>query len=284
MKYLFQRIVPNEFGWKRPSPGRLKDVRSKTNYLDFTGFGHEDWNFNTELSIEGFVYGYLYYDPPQPEDRYHIAFATYEPDAGWFLAGLYLDAQFVPDGAPRSDKVLAQKASDLKLLDEAHSLGHGYAGSTVRQLRAKLGDDLWVYRWRVRKKNVVALPSAVELPKSVLTPSVYRYGRPEFISEGAFASIRRFAVSRAANNASFPEDEADEGDDPDGKTYFEGGQRASSHRRYERNAQLVKPRNVAFGGVMAKFSARFVNSISRKLTVELVQDLLKRITSCQFIG
>ena len=51
--YLFQRVVPNEFGWIYPSPGRLLDASSDKIYLDFTGFGHEDWNFNLKFAVNG---------------------------------------------------------------------------------------------------------------------------------------------------------------------------------------------------------------------------------------
>jgi len=42
-------------------------------------FLHEDWNFNKNLLINDFIYGYCYYNTTanKRDEKFYIAFATY---------------------------------------------------------------------------------------------------------------------------------------------------------------------------------------------------------------
>jgi len=42
--------------WKNGAAG-------EGDYVKKNGFGHEDWNFNYELAIDEYIYGYAYYKP-----------------------------------------------------------------------------------------------------------------------------------------------------------------------------------------------------------------------------
>src|SRR3990170_5284466 len=108
MIYIFQRIIQNHFQWTRPSPGRL-GPSGEGKYVQQNGFGYEDWNFNKNLSINGFLYGYCYYQPTEKKrnEKFNIAFATYT-NKKWYLIGFYLNAEFVDD-PPTEDEVLRQK-------------------------------------------------------------------------------------------------------------------------------------------------------------------------------
>ena len=113
MIYLVQRTIRNDCQWVRPSTGRVGD-QGESEYVQDNGFGHEDWNFNLDLAIGGWVYGYAYYTPTESrwDGKFSFAFLERSGDR-WYLAGFYVNAEYVPDGAPRSDAVLKRKLSDL---------------------------------------------------------------------------------------------------------------------------------------------------------------------------
>lgn len=115
MIFLFQRIIQNHFQWTRPSPGRL-GPSGEGEYVQDNGFGHEDWNFNKNLLIDGSIYGYCYYNPTENkrDEKFNIAFATYT-NQRWHLIGFYLDAEFVPSPPVKND-ILYQKMHDLRQL------------------------------------------------------------------------------------------------------------------------------------------------------------------------
>lgn len=85
MIYLFQRIVQNNCQWTRPSPGRLGPT-GEGEYVQENGFGFEDWNFNKNLLIDGFIFGYCYYNPSENRrnEKFNIVFAIYT-NRQWYL-------------------------------------------------------------------------------------------------------------------------------------------------------------------------------------------------------
>jgi hypothetical protein len=54
-----------------------------------------------DLAIDGWIYGYIYYTPTpkRQKDRFNIAFVQWV-GGRWHLAGFYLNAEYVADGAP----------------------------------------------------------------------------------------------------------------------------------------------------------------------------------------
>jgi hypothetical protein len=236
--HLFQRLVPNEFGWVYPSPGRLRDPDSEDVYLDFTGFGHEDWNFNKDFAVNNWLYGYLYYEPANPTDTYNIAFASYEPGDSWYLAGFYLNAEFVASGSPISTKVLSLKARHLRLLEAADSLGNEYGGLTDAKLLAKLRNDARLYKWRVRPKNVIVLQTPLPISATVFAPRAHRYRRPENITTSEFGALRQLALPKQhSSRKQAPLDDQD---------YFEGDEYETTHKKKERSRDLVKAAKARF--------------------------------------
>lgn len=59
MKVL-QRVVWNTAGWRRPTGSS-----GESGYPAANGFGHEEWNFLTDDTVEGDVLGYLYWSPSE---------------------------------------------------------------------------------------------------------------------------------------------------------------------------------------------------------------------------
>ena len=147
MVCLFQRTILNHFQWTRPSPGRL-GPSGEGEYVQANGFGHEDWNFNRSLLIDGRIYGYCYYRPVESRrnERFNIAFATYT-NSQWYLIGFYLNCKFVDD-SPIDNRVLRQKMKDLKQLGV--SLGSAWRNRTDKKFVEQLKDDAQWLKWQVR--------------------------------------------------------------------------------------------------------------------------------------
>jgi hypothetical protein len=143
-RYLFQRVVHNDYAWKAPSPGRLR-FTGDGDYLEKTGFAHEDWNFAADVCPDGTVHGYMYYWPKDPEGTFNILFASYDKWDGWALAGYYKGAQFVEDGGNLPTAVLKRRAAEVKALEADASLGRRYRGKSVTQIAKLLRADQQAY-------------------------------------------------------------------------------------------------------------------------------------------
>lgn len=82
MRYLIQRVVHNDNGWAAPTRGRLQ-FTGDGDYLEKTGFGHEDWNFSGDICADGYSYAYMYFRPKSANGPFNILFATYDKGEGW---------------------------------------------------------------------------------------------------------------------------------------------------------------------------------------------------------
>ena len=99
-RYL-QRLCWNSKGWTAPSGRKFGTENS---YPGRYGFGHEEWNFNTDDAVDGYVYGHIYRDfeslghqtSPGPHDFYF--WSRPRPSSLALLVGVYQNAVFVPKG------------------------------------------------------------------------------------------------------------------------------------------------------------------------------------------
>jgi predicted HNH restriction endonuclease len=223
MVYLVQRIIVNPYGWARPSPGRL-GPGGEGEYVRENGFGHEDWNF----------YGYAYYQPSaaKANDQFSIAFVTYTGHR-WRLIGFYLDAVFVPGGAPTNTSVLSAKRKDLFALNSANSLGKSWAGLDAAGITRKLKDESQWLRWKVHVKNAIRLPQPAAIPERIFKSGNYRITRPTEIGATTFKALR----SLASRTALSEEDEAD---------FPEGREVLLQHRARERNPAVASAAKLRF--------------------------------------
>lgn len=242
MHYLFQRIVPNENEWQKPSPGRLVQSGHDKNYLKQTGFGHEDWNFNKKLLIGGYVYGYLYYTPVDHREPFSVAFAVYEPGDGWHLVGLYRNADYVPEGAPASAKVTSIKTRHLAELLDADSLGGEYDFTTVDQIRRKIAHDARYCRWKVHPRDIMALSAPVKIPQKLFDTGGKHYRTPTFMTEQQFNLLRSLAVRFAAREGNRDAEDSDASNEefPEGKKF------RNLHTKRERSVKLIAKAKAAF--------------------------------------
>jgi len=207
--YLFQRIVQNHFQWTRPSPGRL-GPSGEGKYVQNNGFGYEDWNFNKNLLIDGFLYGYCYYKPVENKrsKKFNIAFATYT-NKHWYLIGFYLKCEFVNE-PPVRDGVLQQKMSDLQQLGS--SLGYEWRKLKEEKFIQKLRNEAQWLKWRVLPDNAVRTMQPIKIPKKVFDTQNYRIVKPTELDEKVFNSLYSLAQEYVTDV-----DYGDESEFPEGK-------------------------------------------------------------------
>nr|WP_246602604.1 HNH endonuclease [Falsiroseomonas tokyonensis] len=236
---MFQRVVQNDKLWTGPSSGRLGS-RSDGGYVVTHGFAHEDWNFRRDVCADGHIYGYMYYEPKQPEGDFNIAFAAYDKGIGWHLAGFYEQASFAVNGANFPLALVRQRAKELDELDALGHIGGAYKGQSVIQKAKLLSDELKMYRWRVRPENIKPLQVRVAVPSEIIGGPGKHYTRPTEIAPAQWDQLRLLAHDYENR---LPEDDYSDG----GNLEFpEGELIQKTHYRRERNKTLVKEAKAAF--------------------------------------
>jgi len=181
MAILLQRVCPNDRFWTAPSPGR---VGTDNAYPGQKGFGHEDWNFNKDDAIKGWVYGYVYWVPQRFEKElgpHDLYFWILDPrnSSKRLLVGYYNGAYFVTDTEVKlaiseleSHHILQRRAEEL-----AASLQQTGQSKSVAELKQMLVADS-NFRVRVRPEDIEVLsrpePLNSERRWGVALP-LYRY-------------------------------------------------------------------------------------------------------------
>ncbi|MFC2099090.1 HNH endonuclease [Bacteroidota bacterium] len=226
MIYLFQRIIQNHFQWTRPSPGRL-GPSGEGEYVQDNGFGHEDWNFNKNLLIDGFIYGYCYYNPTKSkrDEKFNIAFATYTNNQ-WYLIGFYLNCLYVND-PPFKNEVLKQKMRDLQQLGA--SLGDEWRTLKEDKFIQKLESEAQWLKWRVLPDNSIRTSQPIPISKSIFDTKNYRIVKPTELEESEFNSMYSLAKEYVADD--------DYGYDSE---FPEGKEIEKKHKLRERNQAVIK--------------------------------------------
>jgi hypothetical protein len=234
MIYLVQRLILNQYSWTKPSPGRI-GATGEGDYVKRSGFGHEDWNFNYELAIDGHIYGYVYYEPTfqKKAELFQFAFTTYY-SSKWHLAGFYLDATFAPDGAPIDERVLNEKKRHLLELKAQNSLGKPWSSLTEESIVLKLKEEARSLRWKVQVKNAIRLPEPIEIPYRIYNTKNYHLTKPQGVNQ-----LTLNALQELANETVLPEDD-DETAFPEGRELF------LKHRARERNPAVVQRAKALF--------------------------------------
>ena len=227
MIYLFQRVIQNGFQWTRPSPGRSGRY-GEGRFVQNNGYGFEDWNFNKNLLVDGYVYGYLPY--PLPKDKqneiFNIAFATYT-NQQWHLVGFYLDCEFELDPPVDAD-VIEQKIRDLKQL--GLSLGKPYRKLKGDRLVEKVTDDAQWSKWRVSPDNVIRTRQPIPIHDEIFNTGNKRITTPTILDQVAFDALYSLAETEDdvlidyAGDSEFPE----------------GREVERRHKARERNQALVR--------------------------------------------
>lgn len=247
MRYLFQRVVHNENGWEAPSPGRLR-FTGDGDYLEKLGFGHEDWNLSRDVSTDGDSHGYLYFRPKDTDGRFNILFATYDKDDGWAICGYFVGATFNENGAVFSPEVIQRRASELKTLDGARSLGGEYRGKSISRISELLKKEFSNYRWRVRPADIHRLPQPIRVPKLFTSRFGKYFARPTDLEEREWDRLIALAVEFADQKR---QDDYNDGGDIE---FPEGKEQEVRHKKRERNPTLVAKAKAHFKAKSGRLS------------------------------
>ena len=93
MLEMLNRVCWNTSGWRLPTY-----ASADGGYVNRTGFGIEEWNFQTDDAVSGYVFGYLKYGPSEDtiamaDGHFKIGFWSIQPDSKErLLVGIYHDA------------------------------------------------------------------------------------------------------------------------------------------------------------------------------------------------
>lgn len=251
MKYLALRIAHNENHWEKPSKGRLIPLdgisakereklieKYKIDYVKQNGFGLEDWNFNLELSVDGYIYGYQRYVPKEnfKNELFNICFLDYDKKTGkWYIVGFYHNASYEIDGMPFKKNVVEQKCLDLRNLGDSLSLRY------LKNLEKHMKENVKDYHWKVSKKNVVKLAERIPYPNNCVQPSSAHYVTPS-VRMAVFQKDDFDYLEKYAKEKSF----AKEIVDYDKDSFPEGKESYVRHKKRERNRKIVERKKELF--------------------------------------
>jgi len=95
MRTIIQRVCWNTRGWQLPAGST-----TEKGFPAEKGFAHEEWNFQLDDAINGFVYGYTYTKPSlrTDDEKFRIYFYAIHPETkDWLLVGCYKKASLISD-------------------------------------------------------------------------------------------------------------------------------------------------------------------------------------------
>lgn len=225
MIYLFQRLIQNENQWVKPSPGRL-NVKSEGEYVGKNGFGHEDWNFNFDFEINGYLYGFSYYEPAEEKitKDFNIAYGIYK-NKQWHIVGFYLNAKYELE-PPRDGKIIEQKCQDL--LELGNDLGKDWKALTKSQKKKRIAKESDWLSWKVKTIDAIPTKEPIPIPKSIYNSKNFRIANPTTITEDIFNQLFKLNLKSIPNNI------REQCQFPEGKLV------ERKHLSRERNQKLIK--------------------------------------------
>ncbi len=161
------------------------------------GYGHEEWNFQAEDALNGYVYGYLYYRPSalrlgEEGGRMKIAFWTKHPDGTKLLVGFYHECVLADDterqeldGHFKRNGIYGRRAGELVAAVPRLTLETAYA-----ELIAAV--EQYDLRFKCRIDNIEALPPMDwrVVPPEIAGKAVGQYfTNPTIISSDGMTSL-----------------------------------------------------------------------------------------------
>lgn len=226
MRYKIHRIAPNSEGWRRPSFGRLG--RSGVgDYVNKHGFGHEDWNFNFDLAVEGNMLGYTVANPAKKYigEKFGLVLATYDA-GGWRAAGYYKGAKYVE----ASDVELSQSWIDQMASDVFDLAGNGqthvrYQRMSMDEVAKAIPKDFTFFNWHVPIEQVHVFRQPLPIPKNLFDPGRQRMVTSYDLTEAQFKAITKIEPGFSRDKSECEEEE--------------GEKTLKLHKKSERSARLV---------------------------------------------
>lgn len=184
MLQMLFRMTWNSRGWRIPTANSADG-----GYPSETGFGHEEWNFQVEDAIDGYVYGYLYYVNPSEDAMqksggvFDIGFWAMHPDTREkLLVGAYKAATLVPDDEM---KKVYKKFKDLGIIQRrAEELVAVVPNMTLNKAIQEVTDAVRkpYIKWRCPVDKVIVYEQMIELPPVINGKNIGKhFTKPTFV-------------------------------------------------------------------------------------------------------
>lgn len=193
------RIAYNSSGWQKPT-GEAADQEADNTYSAQNGFGHEDWLFRSEWTINGWRYAFIqglnrsrkaYLGRPLDLSLY-----TMLPDKRSRLVATIYDLECLSDEQAKEALESFQSKGWLKIMQEEVDAIGGDTGA--------LGNPRWaqhVLNVRFRLENVDMHPPEMFLPNNQWLKDRHRYMLYKFEGLDRERVERCFFGRRGTNNA-----------------------------------------------------------------------------------
>jgi hypothetical protein len=214
---MLNRMCWNSRNWQFPT-GTSNDG----GYTAEMGFGHEEWNFQTEDEVDGHIYGYLYYQPSvrsvqKANGSFRIFFWSKHPETRQdFVVGSYDDARLISvqeydqlDKVFTSNRIYERRATELNAAVPSMSYE-----DALQEVMAAVRSRYLKFKCPTEKVRIFAdqIPLEAFIPNRKYSP---RFRSPTFIELNDIASqtttinslqrTRRKSLSALAEDAYYRE-------------------------------------------------------------------------------
>lgn len=174
-----------------PSGGRFGQS-GVGDFVSEYGFGHEDWNFNFNLTNADQILGYTAALPAEryKGDTFGLVMAIYEAGE-WRAAGYYSQAVFLPEARPPSPEAVEQMALDVFELAAAGQINNRYNSMTLKRIRRSIAQEFVYFRWSAPKSHAILFAEPLKIPKRVFNPGVQRMRISYDLTQAQFEAVTR---------------------------------------------------------------------------------------------
>lgn len=192
MQAMLNRMCWNSNGWLQPS-GTSRD----NGYPDEMGFGHEEWNFNTHDAVDGFVYGYLYYQPSlrvlaKSGSDFWIGFWSINSETReHILVGVFPNATLpTEEDYTRVDEVFTTKGIYERRASELRAVVPTLSASRALREMQNAVRQHWL-SFKCPARDVVLLSEYVPIQEVIRNRTIGAYfTHPTFISSSELSAIQ----------------------------------------------------------------------------------------------
>jgi hypothetical protein len=183
---LLQRVVWNTADWRKPTA-----TSDEGDYVGEHGFGHEEWNFQTDDAVDGHVLGYLYYRPgaatlKKAGGRFDIGFWTLHPKSrGRFLVGRWREASLASDSfIKKADRQFTNVGVYQRRAEELRAVRPSLSAKAAYEAARQGIRDGWVrFICPVEAVEVYGKTGFVKLPASIDGYGLsLRFASPTFVT------------------------------------------------------------------------------------------------------
>lgn len=169
--FRYIRMAGNDQSWRRPHGGR----KGGKDYVGTQGFGHEDWNFASDVWEDGRYHLYLRATPAGfDKGQFNFVLGAHGIPLP-LIVGFVESATYGLSELP--EHVLLRRAQEVFALNEGDGLGSIYGHQSVEGIAERLRLEVGDYRVSVAPRNLYILAQPVPMPSGI-----YKVSHPGYRS------------------------------------------------------------------------------------------------------